>query len=204
MASPSLRVTIAFFQDGRRPAYRPYVRRLARTIMVRTPVTDTLNSDSMAALICGLLASEWTRNAYSLRAPYAADDFSVTTGRTMVLCRSGIVRLLLTGAFVQRADFHDDRPRPENLVRRRIGETHHVHVRDVAAREIDVVRITCSEHQNLLARCAQLPEQRGEILRLRLLVREGVYDHERPFARARGRVVRSLNHGGSVLPACGR
>src|SRR5256885_5313163 len=122
MASPSLRVTIAFFQDGRRPAYRPYVRRLARTIMVRTPVTDTLNSDSMAALICGLLASEWTRNAYSLRAPYAADDFSVTTGRTMVLCRSGIVRLLLTGAFVQRADFHDDRLRPENLVCRLLLE----------------------------------------------------------------------------------
>src|SRR2546426_524472 len=110
-------------------------------LLVRPPVTDTLNSDSMAALICGLLASEWTRNAYSLRAPYAADDFSVTTGRTMVLCRSGIVRLLLTGAFVQRADFHDDRLRPEDLIRRRIGEAHHVHVRDVAAREIDVVRV---------------------------------------------------------------
>src|SRR5438876_9804635 len=97
MASPSLRVTIAFFQDGRRPAYRPYVRRLARTIMVRTPVTDTLNSDSMAALICGLLASEWTRNAYSLRAPYAADDFSVTTGRTAGRCRPSSDRPRLTG-----------------------------------------------------------------------------------------------------------
>src|SRR5258708_32981049 len=196
MASPSLRAAIAFCQDGRRPAYRPYVRRLARTILVRTPVTDTLNNDSMAALICGLLASEWTRNAYSLRAPYAADDFSVTTGRTMVLGRSGIVRLLLTGTFVQRADFHDHRLRPEDLVRRRIGEAHHVHVRDIAGREIDVVRITCREHQDLLARCAQLPKQCGEILRLRLLVRQGVNDHERAFARARveRRLLRELPH----------
>ena len=38
-------------------------------IPLGTAVTDTLNSVSIAALICGLVASECTRNAYSLRAP---------------------------------------------------------------------------------------------------------------------------------------
>src|SRR5688572_3271722 len=105
-------------------------------IIVRTPVTDTLNSDSIAALICGLVASACTRNAYSLRAPYAADDFSVTTGRTMVACSSGIARLLLLPGrrrLLERADFHHDRLGPEDLVGRRVGEAHHLHVGDVAA-----------------------------------------------------------------------
>src|SRR5712664_4337421 len=123
-------------------------------IIVRTPVTDTLNSVSMAALICGLVASECTRNAYSLRAPYAADDFSVTTGRTIRSCSSGIgrlLRLLLRRALVERADLHDHRLRPEDLVRRCVGETHHVHVGEVAARQVNVVRIRRREHQDLLA-----------------------------------------------------
>src|ERR1700740_3381786 len=111
-------------------------------IIVRTPVTDTLNSDPMAALICGLVASLCTRNAYSLRAPYAADDFSVTTGRTIVSCSSGIVRLLLLRrTFFERADLHDYGLRPHDVVGRRVGEAHHLHVGNVAARQIDVVRI---------------------------------------------------------------
>src|SRR4029077_2220752 len=157
-------------------------------IMVRTPVTDTLNSASIAALICGLVASECTRNAYSLRAPYAADDFSVTTGRTMVSCSSGIARLLrvlLGRALIQRADLHDDRLRPEDLVRGRIGEPHHVDVRDVAAREIDVGRVRGREHKDLFAGCVELLEQRGEVLGLRFLVPERVDDHERTFPGAR-------------------
>ena len=71
------------FHAGRRPVCRPDVRRLARTTSVRTSVTLTLNKASIAALICGLVAAVSTRNAYSLRAPYAADDFSVTTGATL-------------------------------------------------------------------------------------------------------------------------
>src|SRR5439155_4671114 len=93
--------------------------------MVRTPVTDTLNSASIAALICGLVASECTRNAYSLRAPYAADDFSVITGRTIVSCSSGIARLLrflLGCALIQRADLHHHGLRPEELVCRLLLE----------------------------------------------------------------------------------
>src|SRR5947207_14121615 len=102
--------------------------------MVRTPVTDTLNSASIAALICGLVASECTRNAYSLRAPYAADDFSVITGRTIVSCSSGIARLLrflLGCALIPRADLHHHGLRPEALVRRRVDAAHHVHAGDV-------------------------------------------------------------------------
>src|ERR1700694_722232 len=124
--------------------------------MVRTSVTDTLNSDSIAALICGLVASRWTRNAYSLRAPYAADDFSVTTGRTMVACRSGIGRLLVRRAAFQRAELHHDRLRPEHFVRGRVGEPHDVHVGNVAAREVDVVRgggVARRQHQDFLVAC---------------------------------------------------
>src|SRR5437870_7105031 len=93
--------------------------------MVRTSVTVTLNNDSMAARICGLVASECTRNAYSLRAPYAADDFSVITGRTIVSCSSGIARLLrflLGCALIQRADLHHHGLRPEELVCRLLLE----------------------------------------------------------------------------------
>src|SRR2546427_9101462 len=52
--------------------------------MVRTSVTVTLKSASIAARIWGFVASRCTRNAYSLRAAYAAEDFSVTTGPTIV------------------------------------------------------------------------------------------------------------------------
>src|SRR6267154_931495 len=171
-------------------------------IIVRTPVTDTLNSVSIAALICGLDASLCTRNAYSLRAPYAADDFSVTTGRTIVSCSSGIVRLLRllrlfrARALVQRPDFDHDRLRPQDLVRRRVGEPHHAHVRDVAPGEVDVVRVGGGQQQHLLARATELAEQRGEVLRLGLLVLERVHDHERVFTRARveGRFLGQLTH----------
>src|SRR6267154_19072 len=153
-------------------------------IIVRTPVTDTLNSVSIAALICGLVASECTRNAYSLRAPYAADDFSVTTGRTMVSCSSGIARLLLGRAFLEGADLHHHRLGPEDLVRGRVGEAHHADVGDVSAREVHVVRIAGGEHQNLLA-SSDFLKQRHEVLGLRFLVFEGVHDYQRTFPRPR-------------------
>src|SRR5437867_12972369 len=95
IASPSLSVTIAFFHAERRPARpveRPPVRRRARTTRVRTSVTVTLNSASIAARICGLVAAVSTRKAYSLRAWYAAEDFSVMTGPTIRRCWSGICR----------------------------------------------------------------------------------------------------------------
>src|SRR2546425_11795905 len=95
IASPSLSVTIAFFHAERRPARpveRPPVRRRARTTRVRTSVTVTLNSASIAERICGLVAAVSTRKAYSLRAWYAAEDFSVMTGPTISRCRSGICR----------------------------------------------------------------------------------------------------------------
>src|SRR6266513_1686110 len=171
-------------------------------IIVRTPVTDTLNSVSIAALICGFVASLCTRNAYSLRAPYAADDFSVTTGRTIVSCSSGIVRLLRlfrllrARAFVQRTDFDHDRLRPQDLVRRRVGEPHHAHVRDVATGEVDVVRVGGGQQQHLLAGGLELLEQPGELLRLRLLVFERVDDHKRALAgpRVERRLLGQLAH----------
>src|SRR2546427_289133 len=161
-------------------------------IMVRTPVTDTLNSVSMAALICGLVASECTRNAYSLRAPYAPDDFSVTTGRTIRSYSSGItrlLRLLLRRALIERTDLHDHRLRPEDFVRRCVGEAHHMHVGDVAARQVDVVRVAGREHQDLLIACIEFLEQRRELFGFRFLVFEGVHDHQRPLARDRKSVV---------------
>src|SRR5213592_2569506 len=65
--------------------------------IVRTPVTDTLNSVSMAALICGLVASECTRKEYAFRVHSDATKpqikaaietlfkVSVTGVRTMVM-----------------------------------------------------------------------------------------------------------------------
>src|SRR3989441_3807408 len=183
---------MAFFQDGRRPAWRPSVRRLARTTSVRTCVTLTLNSASSAALICGLVASERTRNAYSLRAPYAADDFSVTTGATIVRWSSGIGGLRLPALLTQRGELHEDRIGPENRVGRRVGEAHHLHPRQVAAGEVDVGRVGVSrrQEQHLAVRHAQLVEQLREHLGPRLVVRERV-DHEQR-ALARPRVERRL------------
>src|SRR3989454_3572862 len=185
IASPSLSVTIAFFQAERRPVRpveRPPVRRRARTTRVRTSVTVTLNSASIAARICGLVAAVSTRKAYSLRAWYAAEDFSVITGPTISRCRSGIRgpllfprRLLRLGSF-QRRQLHHHRVRPQDLVRRRVREPHHVHVGDVPPRQVDVVRARRAgrEHQHLLLRDPQLREQLGQGLGLRLLVLERV------------------------------
>src|SRR5690349_25172877 len=93
----------------------------------------------MAALICGLVASWCTSNAYSLRAWKAADDFSVTTGRTMVSIRSGI-GLGLRPRARQGRELDHHGVRPEDLVGGGVGERHHVHPGDVAPGEIDVVR----------------------------------------------------------------
>src|SRR5213595_261454 len=92
IASPSLSVTIAFFQAERRPVRpeRPPVRRRARTTRVRTSVTVTLNSASIAARICGLVAAVSTRKAYSLRAWYA---FRVDTAATKPQIRTAIEAL---------------------------------------------------------------------------------------------------------------
>src|SRR3989449_2898861 len=135
--------------------------------MVRTSVTVTLNNDSMAARICGLVASGCTRNAYSLRAPYAADDFSVTTGPTIVWCSSGIGglrRLGVTRSLAERRELDDHGVRPENLVRGRVHEPHHLQVRDVTAREVHVVRMRRPgrEDEHLLVGDAELPERSEE------------------------------------------
>src|SRR5206468_9578238 len=126
IASPSLSVTIAFFQAERRPVRpeRPPVRRRARTTRVRTSVTVTLNSASIAARICGLVAAVSTRKAYSLRAWYAAEDFSVMTGPTIRRCWSGIrgsplplsLGLLRRLGSLQRRQLHHHRVRPQDLV----------------------------------------------------------------------------------------
>src|SRR5438445_8872321 len=110
--------------------------------MVRTSVTVTLNNDSMAARICGLVASGCTRNAYSLRAPYAADDFSVTTGPTIVWCSSGIGglrRLGVTRSLAEPRELDDTGVRPETLVPGRVPEPHHLQVGAVTAGEGPVV-----------------------------------------------------------------
>src|SRR2546426_9528940 len=168
--------------------------------MVRTAVTFTLNSDSIAARICGLVASGCTRNAYSLRAPYAADDFSVTTGATMVWCSSGSARprgggrpdrrallrpLPLPLRLPQRRKLHHDGIGPQDLVRGGIAEPHHVHVRDVATREVHVVRVGGAgrEHQHLPLGDPELAEQLDQRFRLRLLVRERIDHQHRPLAR---------------------
>src|SRR6266480_2260074 len=185
IASPSLSVTIAFFQAERRPARpveSPPVRRRARTTRVRTSVTVTLNNASIAARICGLVAAVSTRKAYSLRAWYAAEDFSVMTGPTIRRCWSGIrglplpFRLLGRLGSLQRRQLHHHRVRPQDLVRRRVHEPHDVDVGDVAPREVHVVRARRAgrEHQHLLVRDSQLPEQLGQGLGLRLLVFERV------------------------------
>src|SRR5712691_11086926 len=58
--------------------------------MVRTAVAVTPNSFCSASRIWYLLASGCTSNAYSFRVWYAAELFSVTTGRTMISCSAGI------------------------------------------------------------------------------------------------------------------
>src|SRR5207302_6563648 len=55
--SPSRRVTIAFFQCGRRPVVVPTRRAFPRTFIVHTPVTFTPNRRSIACLISCLFAS---------------------------------------------------------------------------------------------------------------------------------------------------
>src|SRR5690349_4603225 len=104
--------------------------------MVRTPVTVTLNSDSSAALICGLVAAMCTRNAYSLRVAYAADDFSVTTGPTISAWMSGIFRPFRA----QRRQLDHHRVGPEDFVSRRVGEAQHLHRGQVAPRQVHVGR----------------------------------------------------------------
>src|SRR3989441_334407 len=201
IASPSLSVTIAFFHAERRPARpeeRPPVRRRARTTRVRTSVTVTLNSVSIAARICGLVAAVSTRKAYSLRAWYAAEDFSVITGPTIKRCWSGIsspllpLCLLRRLAALQRRQLHHHGVRPQDLVRGRVREPHHEHVGDVPPREVDVVRARRAgrEHQYFLVRDPQLPEQLGQGLGLRLLVLERV-DHEQGLL-ARPRIQRGF------------
>src|SRR2546426_8434318 len=166
--------------------------------MVRTSVTVTLNNDSMAARICGLVASERTRNAYSLRAPYAADDFSVTTGATIVRWSSGIGGLRLPALLTQRGELHEDRIGPENRVGRRVGEAHHLHPRQVAAGEVDVGRVGVpgGQQQHLAVRHAQLVEQLPEHLGARLLVDERSHHKQRALARPRveRRLLRQLAH----------
>src|SRR5438128_7299741 len=207
IASPALSVTIAFFHAERRlarPVERPPVRRRARTTRVRTSVTVTLNSASIAARICGLVAAVSTRKAYSLRAWYAAEDFSVMTGPTIRRCWSGICRPSLSlcllrrlGSF-QRRQLHHHRVRPQDLVRRRVREPHHVHVGDVPSREVDVVRARRAgrENQDLLFRDPELAEQLGQGLGLRLLVLERVYHEKGLLARPRveRRLLRQLAH----------
>src|SRR5439155_2900537 len=149
IASPSLSVTIAFFHAERRPARpveRPPVRRRARTTRVRTSVTVTLNSASIAARICGLVAAVSTRKAYSLRAWYAAEDFSVMTGPTIRRCWSGICRPSLSlrllrrlGSF-QRRQLHHHRVRPQNLVCRLLREKKNGHVGRRRYRRVHRVR----------------------------------------------------------------
>src|SRR5947208_9946396 len=211
IASPSLSVTIAFFQAERRPARpveRPPVRRRARTTRVRTSVTVTLNSASIAARICGLVAAVSTRKAYSLRVWYAAEDFSVMTGPTIRRCWSGIrgspLPLCLSLGLVrrlgslQRRQLHHHRVRPQDLVRRRIREPHHVDIGDVPPRQIDVVRARRAgrEHQYFALRDPQLPEQLGQGLGLRLLVLERVHHEQGRFTRPRVQrgLLRQLAH----------
>src|SRR5207244_774598 len=81
---------------------------------------------------------------------------------------------------------------PQDLVRPRIREPHHVHIGDVPPREVDVVRARRAgrENQDLLFRDPELAEQLGQGLGLRLLVLERVY-HEKGLL-ARPRVERRL------------
>src|SRR5881394_3205086 len=81
---------MAFFQLGRRPADLPTRFSLPRWFAVHTPVTLTPNRSSIAERICVFVASGCTSNAYSPRSWYAADVFSVISGRTMVSCLVGM------------------------------------------------------------------------------------------------------------------
>src|SRR5438445_4766536 len=134
----------------------------------------------------------------SLRAWYAAEDFSVITGPTIRRCWSGIssrllpLCLLRRLAALQRRQLHHHGVRPQDLVRGRVRKPHHEHVGDVPPREVDVVRARRAgrEHQYFLVRDPQLPEQLGQGLGLRLLVLERV-DHEQGLL-ARPRIQRGF------------
>src|SRR5690606_16643679 len=102
MLSPSFSLTMAFFQRAVVPSVRPRTTALRRTCIVRTLVTVTLNSCPSAAAICGLEASGCTSNAYSPRSWKAADDFSVTSGRTATWWSAGILLPLLLGGGLLR------------------------------------------------------------------------------------------------------
>src|SRR3989441_12320903 len=138
--------------------------------MVRTSVTVTLNSASIAARIWGFVASRCTRRVYSLRAAYAAEDFSVTTGLTIVSCSSGIEHLRRLVRSGERGQLDHHRVGPEDLVGRRVREPHDVHAGDVAAREGHVVgvRLTRGQEQHLAVGDSELGEQLDQRLRLRL------------------------------------
>src|SRR5688500_1130415 len=86
------------------PWVRPRVLRLARCCSVRICTTCTPNSPSIAVQIWPLVACGSAWKVYSLSArplgvtaAYAADDFSVTRGRTTALKRSAIALVLLLG-----------------------------------------------------------------------------------------------------------
>src|SRR5436190_1587260 len=138
--SYSMLATLAGMPNlSRRKSMRRYCRLcpplIYRLVMCPLLLRPPVRRSGSSSVFSGSVASECTRNAYSLRAPYAADDFSVITGRTIVSCSSGIARLLrflLGCALIQRADLHHHGLRPEDLVRRRVGEAHHVHAGDVA------------------------------------------------------------------------
>src|SRR5205814_854004 len=132
----------------------PRYRAVIWPLLLRPPVPRRGSTSDFS----GFGAWACTRNAYSFRAWNAAEDFSVITGPTIKWCCSGILGLRLLGGGTQRRQLGDHRIRPQDLVRGGVGEPHHVHLRQVAARQIAVVRVRRARrhHQHLLLRHAQL------------------------------------------------
>src|SRR5216684_1817507 len=84
MASPSLSVTIAFFQLGRLPSLRPMRRNLPRTMAVLTSTTLTLKRPSMACFTSVLLAFMSISKANLFSLSRIRSSFSVSSGRLMI------------------------------------------------------------------------------------------------------------------------
>src|SRR4051812_13173604 len=84
MASPSFRVTMAFFQFGRLPSLRPMRRNLPRTMAVLTSTTLTLKRPSTACLTSVLLAFMAISKANLFSRSRMRSSFSVSSGRLMM------------------------------------------------------------------------------------------------------------------------
>src|SRR3954468_7782161 len=226
IASPSLSVTMAFFQLGRCPSLRPMRRNLPRTMAVLTLTTFTLKSCSMACLTSVLLALRSISKANLFSRSRMRSSFSVSSGRLMISKRFMVsLRSPWTRKEAPPARFGTGScQHPLERGRRVPGEEQRrvaqdvVDVRALDGQELVLLRVAHgleevlvvlhAQHQRALD--AQLGEGADRLPGARLRRRPGVHHHQRLVevaladGGADGRFPHLLGHVVLVIAHLGR